>query len=231
MSNKLINLMTSESLQGQAVSARELYDFLGIKTHFKDWFPRMMEYGFEENVDFVPLKNEQIKVSRLNPINYAITLDMAKEISMIQRSEKGKKARQYFIECERQLKETVKPKTRLELAQENLQLIIEAEERESLLLVAQPKADKYDIFMNRDTLQSATQIGQVIGISAVALNKFLATIDVYNSRVKRTKIFKNWFIVDGYGKTIENQGGFSQSLFTPKGLDFIINEYNKKQNE
>ena len=88
------------------LSARELHEFLEVKTSFKDWFPRMCEYGFNESQDFNPLKNEQVRLEGNRQVkrtvqDYEITLDMAKEISMIQRSDKGKEVRQYFLELER----------------------------------------------------------------------------------------------------------------------------------
>lgn len=88
------------------LSARELHEFLEVKTNFKDWFPRMCEYGFKETQDFNPLKNEQVRLEGNRQVkrelqDYEITLDMAKEIAMIQRSEKGKEVRQYFLELER----------------------------------------------------------------------------------------------------------------------------------
>lgn len=82
------------------LSARELYEFLEIKTHFKDWFPRMCEYGFEQEKDFRSILSKS--TGGRPSTDYEITLDMAKEISMIQRNEKGKQARQYFIEVEKQ---------------------------------------------------------------------------------------------------------------------------------
>ena len=81
------------------LSARELHEFLEVKTAFKDWFPRMCGYGFEENQDF---RSKMSKSTGGRPsTDYEITLDMAKEIAMIQRSEKGKEIRQYFLELER----------------------------------------------------------------------------------------------------------------------------------
>ena len=80
------------------VSARELHYFLEIGQDFTSWFKRMIDYGFEENKDFTLTK---IREGRITKNEYAITLDMAKEISMIQRTEKGKQARQYFIQCEK----------------------------------------------------------------------------------------------------------------------------------
>lgn len=82
------------------LSARELHEFLGVKTHFKDWFPRMCEYGFEQEKDFRSILSKS--TGGRPSSDYEITLDMAKEIAMIQRNEKGKQARQYFIEVEKQ---------------------------------------------------------------------------------------------------------------------------------
>ena len=105
---ELIKITTSENGE-QLVSGRELYEFLGVKTPYTQWFGDMCKYGFVENVDFIALselseKNEGSRLVKRTIINHAMTLDMAKEISMIQRTEKGKQARLYFIEVEKQYK-------------------------------------------------------------------------------------------------------------------------------
>lgn len=84
------------------LSARELHEFLEIKTEFAKWMQRMCEYGFDENHDYrVFVKNDDNSKGGRPSTDYEITLDMAKEIAMIQRSEKGKEVRQYFLELER----------------------------------------------------------------------------------------------------------------------------------
>ena len=88
------------------VSARELHEFLEVNTAFKDWFPRMREYGFTEGTDFNPLKFEQVRNEGGREVkreitDYQLTIDMAKELCMIQRNEKGKQARTYFIQLEK----------------------------------------------------------------------------------------------------------------------------------
>lgn len=81
------------------VSARELYEFLEVKDHFRTWFPRMCEYGFEEGKDFRAFFRES---TGGRPSQDAeITIDMAKELCMLQRNEKGKQARRYFLQLER----------------------------------------------------------------------------------------------------------------------------------
>ena len=98
---ELIKITTNENGE-QLVSGRELHDFLEVKTAYKDWFPRMREYGFVEGLDFSSFSSES--TGGRPRVDHAMTLDMAKEISMIQRTEKGKQARQYFIEVEKQYK-------------------------------------------------------------------------------------------------------------------------------
>lgn len=89
-----------------AVSARDLHDFLEVKTAYKDWFPRMCEYGFTEGEDFNPLKIERVqnegeRIVARTVDDAVLTIDMAKELCMIQRNEKGKQARQYFLQIEK----------------------------------------------------------------------------------------------------------------------------------
>ncbi|MGC4439539.1 phage antirepressor KilAC domain-containing protein, partial [Streptococcus suis] len=88
--------------QEPVVSGRQLHKALGVKTKYADWFSRMVEYGFTENQDFLLLKNEQ-QTGRggHNKIDHVLKLDMAKEIAMIQRTDKGKEVRQYFIQIEK----------------------------------------------------------------------------------------------------------------------------------
>lgn len=98
----------SRLIGGQAgastVNARELHGFLGVGTRFNDWISaRISLYGFQENQDFVTCTENPVKVGRPSK-DYHITLDMAKELAMVERNERGKQARQYFIECERRLK-------------------------------------------------------------------------------------------------------------------------------
>jgi phage anti-repressor protein len=85
------------------VSARDLHDFLDITTPFRKWMPRMFEYGFTNGIDYTPdifvhpQNGQQIK-------DFSLMMDCAKEIAMIQRTDKGKEARQYFIEKEKELR-------------------------------------------------------------------------------------------------------------------------------
>lgn len=104
MNMELIKITTNENGE-QLVSGRELHEFLEVGTEYKKWFSRMTEYGFVENTDFTRVTQKCPTPGGVQNItDHAMTLDMAKEISMIQRTEKGKQARLYFIEVEKQYK-------------------------------------------------------------------------------------------------------------------------------
>ncbi|RGT63948.1 oxidoreductase [Coprobacillus sp. AF18-15LB] len=85
------------------LSARELHEFLGVSTRYNDWIKRMVEYGFNENTDYQAITQKRVTAqgNETSFIDHEITLDMAKEIAMIQRSDRGKEVRQYFLELER----------------------------------------------------------------------------------------------------------------------------------
>ena len=106
----LINI-TSNHIEGEAVQtvdARELHAFLEVGKDFSNWIKdRIDQYGFVENQDFVcsPILASNGRGGH-NRIDYHVSLDMAKELAMVERNEKGKEARQYFIKCERLAKST-----------------------------------------------------------------------------------------------------------------------------
>lgn len=82
------------------VSARELHDGLEVSERFQSWFNRQLQYGFEENSDYVGCK-EFNTLAKQELQDYQISIDMAKQICMLQRSEKGKQYRQYFLDLEK----------------------------------------------------------------------------------------------------------------------------------
>lgn len=91
------------------VNARELHEWLGNKDNFTTWIgDRIKQYGFIENVDYTSFLENSKKPQGGRPSKeYVITLNMAKELSMVERTEKGKQARKYFIKCEEKLKEVI----------------------------------------------------------------------------------------------------------------------------
>lgn len=89
----------------QIVSGRDLHDFLGVSEKYTDWFKRMADYGFSETEDFILVSEKRATNNPKNPLttvmDHNIAIEMAKELAMLQRTEKGKQARQYFIQLEK----------------------------------------------------------------------------------------------------------------------------------
>uniref|UniRef100_UPI000CF58AF6 antA/AntB antirepressor family protein n=1 Tax=Streptococcus suis TaxID=1307 RepID=UPI000CF58AF6 len=100
--NELINVNVNDN-QEPVVSGRQLHEALGVNSNYTTWFDRMTEYGFTENEDYVLLSNFGNQTGRggHNKVDHVIKLDMAKEIAMIQRTDRGKQVRQYFIQIEK----------------------------------------------------------------------------------------------------------------------------------
>lgn len=93
---------TKETDNGILVTGRDLHEFLEIKTEYRKWINRMFDYGFTENLDYKRVTQKSPTLGGVQEVtNHHIKLDMAKEISMLQRTEKGKQARQYFIQVEK----------------------------------------------------------------------------------------------------------------------------------
>lgn len=97
--NELIKI--NYDTEHPTVSARDLHEQLNIGTAFKDWFPRMCEYGFEEGKDFCSKLSETSSKGGRPSKDADISVDMAKQICMLQRTEKGRECRQYFIDLEK----------------------------------------------------------------------------------------------------------------------------------
>jgi len=166
------------------VSGRELHEFLGVKEKYTEWFKRMLGYGFAENTDFVLVSEKTETNNPRNPFttitNHALKLDMAKEISMIQRNEKGKQARQYFIEIEKRWNSPeMIMKRALEYADAQIKQLtttnLVLEQRVNEL---QPKATYYDLILQNKSLLSTSVIAKDYGMSAITLNKKLHELGV-----------------------------------------------------
>ena len=112
------------------VSARELHEFLEVKDPYRNWFPRMCEYGFEESKDF---RTFLCETSGGRPKHDAeITIDMAKELCMLQRNERGKQARQYFLQLERDWNSLEKVMARaLQIAEKKINSLSERIEQDT----------------------------------------------------------------------------------------------------
>lgn len=235
--NELIKI--TEYNGNQAVSARDLHKFLEVETRFDIWCNRMFDYGFTENVDYQHLyKNVQLPNGATRQVldDYALTLDCAKEISMIQRSKKGKEAREYFIACEKRLragislpqnyKEALKALVQEVEAKERLQAQNELQAKE--LEKQAPKVAYYDEVLTSQSTYNANQIAKELGMSAETMNKLLHKLEVQYKQGGQWLLYRP-HQNKGYTKTVTHTYTNSQgqtcsrmsTVWTEKGRAFI----------
>lgn len=112
---------------------------MGVDTRFNDWINRRIEeFDFINDIDYLKLSNNDYQGIGKPNIEYIISLDMAKELSMVEKNDKGKEARKYFIECEKRLKENSKPMTAMQILETQL-AIMKEQEAKMLKLEAEQK--------------------------------------------------------------------------------------------
>lgn len=154
------------------VLGRDLHEKLEIKTAYKDWFPRMCEYGFTEGEDFNPLIFEQVRTEggrevKRTMTDHQLTIDMAKQICMLQRTEVGKRYREYFLEVEKKWNSPEAVMARaLKLAQteiEGMKAQLEAVQRDNELL--QIKADYCDCVLGTSGSLGLLDTARLFGVS------------------------------------------------------------------
>lgn len=161
--NELIKITERDGKK--AVSARELHTFLGCTERFANWFERQLQFGFDENHDYVGCKTfNTLANQELN--DYAISIDMAKEVSMLQRSEKGKQARKYFLDCEKVAMESKKTLTQAEIVLQMAQLNVE-NERRILSLESENKEIKEQVILIDARTQTRPEYFSVAGFASL----------------------------------------------------------------
>ena len=225
--NELIPLQP-QTINGNAVetvNAKELHEFLEVRSKFADWIKnRISEYDFTVNQDFTTVSKNLENGGR--SIDYYITLDMAKELSMVERNEKGKQARQYFIECERKLRETqakLAPKTYVEALRTLADEVEAHEQTKQTLAIAEPKAQYFDKLVERNLLTNFTTTAKEFGIKRKDLIDYLLD-NGYIYRDQRGNLLPyavhvpHLFEVKEYCK--DHHSG-TQTLITPKGRETL----------
>lgn len=173
--NELINVTLNENHE-PVVSARQLHETLEVKTEYKKWFKRMTEYGFTENEDFVKVTQKCLTSSTgQNITDHVIKLDMAKEIAMIQRTDKGKGVRTYFIQVEKDFNSPEKIMARALLMADKKIKLLESQNENLLIELeeANKNADYLDLILQTKDSLTITQIAQDYGISARKMNQLL----------------------------------------------------------
>lgn len=211
------------------VSGRELHKALGVETPYTTWVKRMCEYGFSENIDFAtcfPNLESENQHGGHNKIDHQLTIPMAKELCMLQRTDKGKQMRQYFIAVEEQWNSPDAIMARaLQLSNAKLkemQITVSALTVENQIM--KPKAEYFDELVDRNLL---TGIRETAGELGVKQNQFVAFLlekkYMYRDKKGRLTAYAKP-LADGLFERKEcvnekTQWKGTQDLVTPKGRE------------
>lgn len=193
-----------------AVDARELHEFMEIETRFNDWIIRRIDdYGFVNNIDYLKLSKTDYTGIGKSPIEYVISLDMAKELAMVERNEKGKQARQYFIQCEKELLNQRKQEPQSELEEIVKVKLITTEYLRKMLNYSEPSVLKivYDIHKehgistqylpnyveNQKVVFSLTDLlsKHDIKMSTMSFNKLLEANGIIETKTRKSRSTKS----------------------------------------
>ncbi|WP_096435942.1 phage antirepressor KilAC domain-containing protein [Alteribacter populi] len=234
--NELIK--TTQNNDGDViVSGRELHEFLEVATEYKKWFSRMTAYGFDENTDFVRVTQKSPTLGGLQNItDHHLKLDMAKEISMIQRTSRGKQARQYFLKIEKfwNSPEMIM-KRALEFADKRiieLETTIEDQKPKVFLAEAIQISKNAILVKELATLlkQKGVDIGQNRLFAWMRENGYLCSKGSYYNKPTQRAMDMELFEVKTHIHTSDN--GDTKTKYTPKvtgkGQSYFINKLLKE---
>ena len=225
--NELIKI-NYDNPEKPVVSGRELHEALGIKTAYKDWFPRMCEYGFTENSDFLTVAQKRATAQgNFTTYNdHMLTIPMAKELCMIQRTDIGRKFRQYFISVEEAWNSPEMVMQRaLSIANERvkaLQLSVSQLTVDNQIM--QPKAEYFDELVDRRLLTNFRDTAKELHIGQKEFIQFLLD-HKYVYRDRKSKLKPDMpYVEDGLFELKEftnTKTGFTdtQTFITPKGKE------------
>lgn len=228
-----------------AVSARELYEFLGFDLkNWSRWYKKNIEDNefAIENIDYQPLVIKKNGSEGNFAKDFALSIDFAKKLSMLARTEKGEKARNYFIQCEKELKQGgfALPQTFAEAlklaanqAEENERLRIENENKQKHIDKLIPRSNFVDIVFSADDLLTGSQVCKILklGYGNITLYKKLREMRIFykNKNEPMQKIVDSGYIK--MKEVLINEKIKLQPLFTQKGLGYIAKLFNKLDNK
>lgn len=205
------------------VSGRELHELLDVKTAYKDWFPRMCEYGFAEGTDFCSFLSES--TGGRPATDHQLTIEMAKEICMLQRNDKGKQVRQYFLNLEKAWNTPEMIMSRALKMAENQICKLQAVNSELTVKnqIMQPKAEYFDELVDRNLLTSFRETAKELNIKEKKFINFLIE-KKYLYRDKKGKLMPYSSKNNGLFELKETfnektQWSGTQTLITPKGRE------------
>ena len=233
-----MNELISVNFDTQTVSARELYAELEVTDRFSRWFERMTAYGFTENDDYTSVKSSTVvnNGAERELQDYNLSVDMAKHICMVQRTDKAKEVRQYLIDLEKAWNTPEQVMARaLKLADQTIEnLKVQVIEMNNVIEKLKPKANYVDVILQSTSTVLVTQIAQDYGMSAIAFNKILSGFGIQH------KVGKQWILYSKYqgngyvhSRTIDvalSDGRKSTKMnteWTQKGRLFLYEELKK----
>lgn len=211
------NLVVSEGEEIK-ISGRELHMFLEVATPYHKWFPRMCEYGFTETVDYSTMdKNVRRADGALMPQtqhDHLMTVDMAKEISMLQRSEKGKQARQYFLQLEKDWNSPEKVMARaLVMAEKNIaSMTIKLDTANKQLEEQKPKVIFADAVSTSKTSVLIGELAKIIKQNG---------IDIGQQRLFQWLRDNGYLMKSGSSKNMPTQRSMEMKLFEIKEGSYV----------
>lgn len=227
--------INTENPERITVFARDLHAFLEVDTRFNDWFPRMCEFGFEEGKDFYSFLSKTQNGGRPSR-DAELTIDMAKEICMLQRNEKGKIARRYFVELEKAWNSPEKVMARaLQIANnqvKQLQAKIEADAPAVFFAEAVTGADTNILI--RDMAKLLAQNGADIGGNRLfeVLRRdgyLIKSGSDYNMPTQKAMELGLFFVKETPRIAKEGAVIDRTTKVTPKGQKYFINRYAPKK--
>ena len=216
-----------DSADRPTVSGRELWEALEVKTAYKDWFPRMCEYGFSEGKDYCSFLSDRSDGKAGKPrTDHQLTIPMAKELCMLQRTDKGKQMRQYFIAVEEQWNSPDAIMARaLQLSNAKLkQLQVTVSELTVENQIMKPKAEYFDDLVDRNLLTGIRETAKEFQIKQKDFVTFLMD-KKYLYRDKKCKLMPYAKpLQDGLFELKETKNDAtawsgSQTMITPKGRE------------
>lgn len=220
------DLIKIEKRQGiETVNSRELHEFLDVGRDYSSWIKQRIEkYGFSLNQDYVVLKS--IPQNGGSVIDYHITIDMAKELSMVENNSKGREARQYFILMEKKAKNVAAPQlTEDEMILKTFQILNKKVEMLSI------KAQVAEEIANTEGLYLPSIAGKMIDGHANKFCQWLVDNNIMFRRKEKLIPYapydKKYFDIK---VSVFGNKSVAQSYFTTRGLMWIQTIYLKKNN-
>lgn len=212
---ELIKITTNES-GVSCVSARELHEGLGVEQRFNDWINRRIKkYGFEENTDYTCLTQKRV-TQRTNgqkgtatEKDYIITVDMAKELCMVENNDLGRKFRKYFIECEKKLQEVQQPKQMSDMEILSRAVLISQEQIKQLTAELTEKTEFIDDINDCFTFTQISQFNKQllkdrkdIVLSTATLNRVAAELCIPINKIDNPIVYSPYKRVNAYPRKV-----------------------------